>query len=221
MEIKANLFKAILGVMKAVKGIDKSSTVGTGSNAYKGVSDKDVKEAIGKAMVENGLGILPIAINPTVTVERWEETNQYGNNPPVVKMKQQVFTEVKTRYLLFHVSGESIEIEGYGHGIDTQDKSAGKATTYALKNTLLYSYMVATGLIDDTDNTHSDNHQIPSQTTPKQNTQSALKLLKVGSAAWKQLTEKVGKGETITKEELKKYFDIKEVEKDLETLNIF
>lgn len=48
-----------------------------------------------------------------------------------------------------------------------------------------------------------------------------LKLLKHGTKAWDQLTERVSKGETITKEELKKFFDIKEVEKELETLNIF
>jgi hypothetical protein len=56
---------------------------------------------------------------------------------------------------------ESIEIVGYGHGIDTQDKSAGKATTYALKNALLYSFLVPTGAIDDTDKTHSNDIEAP------------------------------------------------------------
>ena len=45
---------------------------------------------------------------------------------------------------------------GYGHGIDSQDKAPGKATTYALKYALLYTFMVATGKIDDADSTHSD-----------------------------------------------------------------
>ena len=44
---------------------------------------------------------------------------------------------VKTKYLLLHESGESLELAGYGHGIDSQDKGAGKATTYAMKNALL------------------------------------------------------------------------------------
>lgn len=165
-ENKTNLYAAIIKVMREVKGIDKSLNVGTGNSSYKGVADKDVKLIIGKAMEENGLAILPISITPNVTVERWEETSQYGNNPPQTKMKQSVFTEVITKYLLIHESGESVEIEGYGHGVDSQDKSAGKATTYALKYALLYAFMVPTGKIEDADNTHSDEKETPPAKAP-------------------------------------------------------
>ena len=156
---KSNIAKAIIEVMKAVKGIEKNLTVGAGNASYKGVSDKDVKNIVGKAMQENGLCILPIAVDANTTVDRWEEENQYGK-----KSKQQVFTEVKTRYMLLHESGESIEVEGYGHGVDSQDKSAGKATTYALKYALLYSFLVPTGDIDDADTTHSENSEVPKKT---------------------------------------------------------
>jgi hypothetical protein len=53
--------------------------------------------------------------------------------------------------------------------VDTQDKSAGKATTYALKNALLYTFLVPTGTIDDADVTHSETQPIPqpkSETLP-------------------------------------------------------
>ena len=43
--------------------------------------------------------------------------------------------------------------------MDTQDKGAGKATTYALKNTLLNMFLIPTGV--DTDNTHSDEYDVP------------------------------------------------------------
>lgn len=210
-----NLYKAIINVMKAVKNIDKSMTVGTGNSSYKGVADKDVKYQIGKAMEENGLAMIPIEVNSNLTIERWEETSQYGNSAPQTKNKQQVFTEVTTKYLLIHESGESMEVVGYGHGVDSQDKAAGKATTYALKYALLYTFMVPTGEILDTDTHHSDAIDTPPKKIPQ------VKLLKHGSKQWEQLTTRVSKGETITKEELKKYFDLKEVEKELETLNIF
>lgn len=155
-----NLIKAVLAVMKEVKGIEKSMTVGTGQNAYKAVSDKDVKLKIGESMEKNGLIMLPIDIKPTLKIDRWEETTTY-NGQPQTKQKQAVFTEVITEYLLCHSSGESMKIMGYGHGIDTQDKSAGKATTYALKNAMLYTFLVPTGTIDDTDKTHSDNIEAP------------------------------------------------------------
>jgi hypothetical protein len=153
-----NLIKAVLSVMDEVKGIDKTMNVGTGSSSYKGVSDKEVKKIIGQSMKKNGLVIFPISINPNTTIERYEESTQYGN-----KMKQSVFTEVNTNYLLCHESGETIQLSGYGHGTDSQDKASGKALTYALKYTLLYTFLVPTGTIDDADNTHSNDIKIPSK----------------------------------------------------------
>ena len=159
------IYEAILNVMKDVKNIEKSMTVGTGNSSYKGVSDKDVKYTIGKAMEQHNLIILPVEIEPKLQVERWEETSQYGS-----KQKQSVFTEVITTYRIIHtLSGESVEIKGYGHGVDSQDKSAGKATTYALKYALLYAFMVPTGDIEDADKTHSNEIATPPvQAQPKQ-----------------------------------------------------
>lgn len=154
------LVQAIVNVMKEVKSIEKNLNVGEGRSSYKGVADKDVKHQIGEAMSRNGLCILPIEIEPKITVERWVEETNYGP-----KTKQSVFTEVKTKYVLLHESGESMEIVGYGHGVDSQDKSAGKATTYALKYALLYAFMVPTGTIDDADTTHSNDQPT---VTPKQ-----------------------------------------------------
>jgi hypothetical protein len=145
------LAKAVIAVMKEVKGVEKNTTVGTGNFAYKGVSDKDVKEVFNKALVKNGLCILPIGIEEETQIDRWE-AEEYGKP----KQKQSVFTKVKTRYLLLHESGESQELAGYGHGVDAQDKGAGKATTYALKYALLYTFLTPVGAISDADTTHSD-----------------------------------------------------------------
>lgn len=158
-----NLAKAVIAVMKAVKGMEKNSKVGTGGSSYNGTKDQDVKEVFNEALATNGLCILPIpGIEDDVKVERWEETSQYGP-----KQKQSVFVSVKTKYLLLHESGESIELAGYGHGVDTQDKAAGKATTYALKNCLLYTFLTPVGKIDDTDTTHSDDIKVPKKAPKK------------------------------------------------------
>lgn len=154
-----NLARAVIAVMKEVKGIEKNMTVGTGNSSYSGVADKEVKQIIGASMEKHGLCILPIDVKATTKLDRWEETNQYG-----VKMKQSVFVEAETKYLLLHESGESVEIAGYGNGVDSQDKAAGKATTYALKYALLYTFLVPTGKIDDADNTHSDDIETPKST---------------------------------------------------------
>jgi len=193
--------KAILRVMKDVKGVEKNLTVGTGGNSYKGVSDKDVKQIVGRSMAENGLTILPTQIEPTVKIDRWE-SKEFWNQKEVIKQKQSVFTEVKVTYLLMHESGESIEMVGYGHGIDTQDKSAGKAMTYALKYALLYIFLVPTGAIDDADNDHSDDVQTPVKQIEKPKEEikkkitlnderfdNALKQIEDGKYSFKELKE--------------------------------
>jgi hypothetical protein len=151
-----HIAKAIMEVMKAVKGMEKNSKVGSGQNSYNGTKDQDVKEVFNDALAANGLCILPISIEDEVKVDRWEETSQYG-----AKQKQSVFVSVKTKYLLLHESGESVELAGYGHGVDSQDKAAGKATTYALKNCLLYTFLTPVGKIDDTESTHSNDLAVP------------------------------------------------------------
>lgn len=161
-----NLIKAVIAVMNDVKGIEKSMTVGEGKMSYKGVPDKEVKKIIGSSMAKHGLCILPTGVKPTFKIERWEEPDNYGK----IKQKQSVFTEVVSTYLLMHESGESQEICGYGHGVDSQDKGAGKATTYALKYALLYSFLVPTGDIDDADTVHSQEYsvkQAPVKQSPK------------------------------------------------------
>ncbi len=156
METKSELAKAIIKVMQDVKSIDKSMTVGSGSYSYKGVADKEVKQVYNKSMSDNGLCILPIGVSDITDVHRY--VDQYS------KPKMNVFTKVKTKYLLLHSSGESQEIAGYGHGIDSGDKGAGKATTYALKYALLYTFMTPTGNIDDSDSKHSEEIEQPETT---------------------------------------------------------
>ena len=150
-EKKNKLTLAIIQVMKAVRGMEKNSDVGKGQSAYKGTRDMDVKEVFNKEMADAGLVILPIDIEESTDITKWTEKTQWGD-----KQKQSVFTKVKVKYLLMHESGESMELAGAGHGVDPQDKGIGKALTYSLKNTLLYTFLTPVGKIDDTDNTHSD-----------------------------------------------------------------
>jgi len=155
------LTEAVICVMKEVEGMEKNSRVGTGHSSYDGTRDADVKKAFNKAFVKNGLCIIPISLNDVTELERWTEESTY-NGQVQKKNKQTVFTKVNTKYRLLHVSGEWITLVGYGHGVDSQDKGAGKATTYALKNCLLYTFLTPVGKIDDTDTTHSNDIRVPS-----------------------------------------------------------
>lgn len=155
-----NISKAIIKVMEEVEWVAKWMTVWVGNNSYKWVSDKDVKLKLRGAMIKNGLSILPTCVNSKIQIDRWEEVDQYSKSTPKdMKTKQSIFTEVDTKYILLHTSGETIELAWYGHWIDTQDKGAWKATTYALKNTLLNMFLIPTWV--DTDDTHSDDIEVP------------------------------------------------------------
>lgn len=180
--------KAIIAVMQEVKGMEKNSTVGSGNHQYSGTKDQDVKEVFNNAFTKHGLCILPIGIEETTDINRWVD-------PQYNRQKQSVLTKVVTKYLLLHESGESIELSGYGHGVDTQDKGAGKATTYALKNLLLYTFLTPVGKIDDTDNSHSNDVEEP-----------AIKPIKKG-----KLTQPIADAEALKEtpiDDLNKMYDV-------------
>ena len=98
-----NIAKAIIEVMKAVKGMEKNSRVGSGRSAYDGTKYKDVAEVFNDALENNGLCILPISIDEETQVDRWEEPDPYSKpTTGLPKMKQSVFSKVKTKYMLLH-----------------------------------------------------------------------------------------------------------------------
>lgn len=153
-----NLIKAVTKVMTEVKGMEKNSTVGSGRAQYNGTKDADVKEVFNDALAKNGLCMIPFDIDESTQVDRWTEDTQYGP-----KQKQSIFTKVVVKYNLMHESGESTVVCGYGHGVDPQDKAAGKATTYAMKNALLYTFLTPVGKIDDTETVHSNEIATPAK----------------------------------------------------------
>ncbi len=201
-----NLAQAIEKVMQEVKGMEKNSKVGSGRNTYNGTKDQDVKEVFNQALSNNGLCILPTDIQEETQIDRWEQTYQ-GN----VQTKQSVFTKVKTKYLLLHTSGESIELAGYGHGVDPQDKGAGKATTYALKNTLLYTFLTPVGKIDDSETEHSEDKPVPVKASKPKAKES------LSDDRFNNAISLIKKGE-FKKEDLYKFNLTKEQEKELKNL---
>lgn len=202
--------------MKEIDNIEKSMTVGKGENSYKGVSDKDVKLALGRAMAKHGLCIMPISVNANMRIDRWEEEDAWSKTiPKAMKTKQSVFVDATCEYLLMHESGESQVIAGYGNGVDTQDKAAGKATTYSLKNALLYTFMVPTGEIDDADKTHSDDHPVPQNkvVTPapvidyKTQLEAAPSLVELGKI-WTAIPRELQPEHLATKDKMKEILSI-------------
>jgi hypothetical protein len=112
-------------------------------------------------MLKNGIIMLPVDYKTDMKYESWDEASSYG-----AKKKRDVFVELFATYRLTHSSGEWIDVVGYGHATDNQDKAAGKATTYALKYAQMYVFNLIIGTIDDTDLFHSDDVEV-TKATPK------------------------------------------------------
>ena len=192
-----NITKAINKVMEEVNGVAKNMTVGVGNNSYKWVSDKDVKVTIRESMIKNWLSLIPTWWKPRIQIDRWEEDTNYW-----LKQKQSVFTEIETHYLLIHTSWESIQVYGYWHWVDAQDKWAGKASTYALKNTLLNMFLIPTWV--DTDNTHSNDLDVPKTKNNKPwfNEPEFKKLEKHKTAysSWEEAIQKISQKYKVSNE---------------------
>lgn len=105
------------------------------------------------------------------------------------------------------------------------DKNTGKATfNFKLKEWTWISVFDEDGklkLLTAVDEKGKERYSYGKHKGTKESVLPPLKILKTGTKAWTQLVSRVEKGETITKQELLKFFDLKEVEKELETLNIF
>lgn len=156
---KQDLFKKIQKVSMEVMNLEKDMQVGTGSYAYKAVSDTQVTLAIKKAEEKHMLNSIPIKqelINSEV-IKRVNNEN---------KESLTYVDNIKLTLLIVDLeTGESIEVESFGKGIDSGDKGFGKASTYARKYALLNAYKIATG--EDPDASKSESMTVAKTVSEK------------------------------------------------------
>jgi hypothetical protein len=143
-------------------------------------SIEKVKVTIRNSMINNGLVMFRTNVETEVISREYEQYNSYSKNPSKMDNKIQHFCKVKSTYKIVNAENpeESIEIQSIGHGVDPQDKAAGKAMTYASKYALLDTFLIPTG--EDSDKTHSNDIEPPvdkKPTTPKSSTASSEKLI--------------------------------------------
>ena len=146
-----NIYEKLLNITSEIKNVNKNLEVGIGKNAYKAVGEADVLAAVKTLEAKYKVYSYPCkreVIDRAIleTEKDYQGTVTKGN---------QIFLRIETTYRFVNVEKpeEFIEITTYGDGIDTQDKSVGKAMTYADKYALLKAYKIITG--DDPDQDRS------------------------------------------------------------------
>jgi hypothetical protein len=146
-----SLYEKMFNVMNDSEAIEKSMEVGTGKNAYKAVSEAAILNMVKPLFKKYKLIIFPISGDIKDHCMTWDKTDYDGKTAQTLR----AMTELKVTYRIMDVESEEFQdVVGFGNGSDSQDKGAGKASTYSLKNALSKTFMLFSG--EDTDNTHSD-----------------------------------------------------------------
>lgn len=132
------LYKKILNVMEKVQRLEKDGKIDYESHGkktkYDYVTERLVTSTVRKALIEQGLVILPVQTHAT---------------------KDDNLTTVLCSYEIIDVdTGGSRQLQSIGQGSDSQDKGSNKALTGAYKYLLLRTFAIPTG--DDPDKISSD-----------------------------------------------------------------
>lgn len=146
-----SLYDKIYNVMNESDAIEKSMVVGKGTNSYKAVSEAAILNMVKPLFKKHKLIIFPISGDIKDHCMTWDKTDYDGKTSQTLR----AMTELKVTYRILDIeTNEFQDVVGFGNGADSQDKGAGKAFTYSLKNVLSKTFMLFSG--EDTDNTHSD-----------------------------------------------------------------
>lgn len=148
-----NIFQKISEVMKAIEYLTKDDKVEFGTTKYKAISEEKVTTAVRKELVKQGIVIIPIMQESTVTelIRTEKSVNQRA--------------DVHTKYRIQNIDdvNDFIEVESNGSGVDTQDKAVGKAMTYAYKYMLLRTFAIPTGEDPDKISSAETDYKIQSE----------------------------------------------------------
>lgn len=144
-EKKLNIYQKMLAITSELSRVAKNLEVGFGANKYKATGEADVLAAIKPLEAQYGVYSYPARREIVEIAEL--ETKAGGKN---------LFLRIATTYRFVNVEkpDEWIEITSYGDGVDSQDKSVGKAMTYSDKYALMKAYKIITG--DDPDQNMSE-----------------------------------------------------------------
>ena len=159
-----NIYEKLLLISVELTNVAKNLEVGVGQSKYKAVGEADVLKAIKPLEAKYKVYSYPFSrkIIESGTIEN--EGIDFKTKEKVIKKNLFERIEVVYRFVNVEKPDEYIDITSYGDGIDSQDKSVGKAMTYADKYALLKAYKIITG--DDPDQNASDD--LKSMNTSKQ-----------------------------------------------------
>lgn len=163
-----NIYEKLAAITAELQTVGKNLTVGTGSNKYKAVSERDILDTVKPIEAKHGVYSYPVSrevLESNLLENEKTYTDQKGNT--TVTKTTTFMTRIKTVYRFVNTENpeEYIETTTFAEGIDSQDKGSGKAMTYADKYALMKAYKISTG--DDPDQTASEEFHFKKATPTK------------------------------------------------------
>ncbi len=147
-EKSLNIYERLSAISNEISNVAKNLNVGIGRSSYKAVGEADVLAAVKPAEAKYRVYSFPVkrSVIESGTVD---SVNANG------EVKKQLFERIEVVYRFVNMDDpeDFVDIVSYGDGIDSQDKSVGKAMTYADKYALMKAYKIITG--DDPDQEQS------------------------------------------------------------------
>ena len=205
--MSSSLYKKLLDLQKAVRGLGKDSKV----SSYEYVSGSKVLDAVRPKMDE--LGLLLVQQVDGIETERTDYSVGSGTQS---RQKSEMFTKVAMTFTWIDCeSGETLPVKFGATGQNGWDKGLGSALTYAERYFLLKFFHIATDE-DDVDARPSEDakplaggdwrqpEKFPKPAPMK-------KMLKQGTGAWTQAVERVARREPGLKEKLMSLYEWNEI----------
>lgn len=145
-EAKKNIFERLLAISADLATVAKNLDVSVGKGGkYKAVGEADVLRAVKPLEAKHRVYSYPFSRE--IVESGMIESGIEGST------RKQMFERIRTVYRFVNIDApeEFVDITTYGDGIDSGDKSVGKAMTYADKYALLKAYKIVTGADPDND----------------------------------------------------------------------
>lgn len=200
VEKKLNIYEKLLAISCELQTVAKNLEIQMGNNKYKAVSEADVLRAV--KPLEEKYNVYSYPFLREIIESGTLESVDYNG-----KGKKQLFERIKVVYRFINLEkpDEFVDMISYGDGIDSGDKSVGKAMTYADKYALLKAYKIVTGDDPDQEPSPQELKGVEIKNPKKQDTRANLinEALSVGIDLQKLATyHKKNNPNLLTEEEL-------------------
>ena len=137
-----NIYQRINNVMKAVKYVQKDSSISGGGANYKAVSHDQVISVARQALVDHGIVIFPNQVSGEFLIKR-----DLSATPPV---KMGLYSgNYEINFVNIDKGEDRITVTIEAHANDNGDKAPGKALSYAVKGAVLKVLSLETGENDE------------------------------------------------------------------------